>query len=357
MDEFQSPKATRKYPIQRNLAEQPDVLDDLADDLADQPAAGDSTIVDIPGRSPQLDQISPAPLSSRRSSTKRKTSSAAKRKSQPTAVQKTQPSFRQFQEMQQPFAEELRRLEAQAERINQLLVERANRRMQFEQAVEQVTRTPEPPIANRRSPRPAASTSPHPPQSDDTETLKAQAERIKQRLAELEAAMQEAASSLNQYPEAEEEVEEDWQLPILEDTLPAASVPPHQALDRSHPEPTSEGSRPPQFSERDGSRVTRPSQRSTAKRSVPLPQIFELPKKPLDRIGDAAVWIAVATAIRLSSQPLIVSYPVLAPVVTLLMLAPAAIAVYLAVFVPQAGSVSIYRLFLIMLGFLLGGRL
>lgn len=356
MDEFQSPKATRKYPIQRNLAEQPDSLEDLAEDLGDQPAADESRVVDLSGRSPQLDKISEAPLN-RRSTTKRKPASAAKRKSQPTAVQKTQQSFRQFQEMQQPFAEELRRLEAQAERINQLLVERANRRIQFEQAVEQVNRSQAPPPAKRRSPRQPAATPPNSPEIDDTENLKAQAERIKQRLAELEAAMQEAANSLSQCPEAEEEVEETWQLTLSEDELPPESIPAHSMPERSGPEPTSEHSRPAQFSERDVPRAARTKQRSSGKRSLPLPQIFQLPKKPLDRIGDAAVWIAVATAIRLSSQTLIVSYPALAPVVTLLMLAPAAIAVYLAVFVPRAGSVSIYRLFLIMLGFLLGGRL
>ncbi|MGI0486236.1 hypothetical protein ACN4EK_12420 [Pantanalinema rosaneae CENA516] len=353
MDEFQSPKA-RKYPIQRNLAEQPDSLDDLADDLGNPPPADDPTTSHPTGQS--LDTIAEAPLN-RRSSSKRRSSSAAKRKSQPTAVQKTQPSFRQLQEMQQPFAEELHRLEAQAERINQLLVERANRRLQFEQAVEQVNRSQDSTSVKRRSRRPPHSASSNPREIDDTETLKAQAERIKQRLAELETAMQEAASSLSQLPDTEAAPMDDWQLDMTEtDEIPGpmpASSPP----ERSRPEPTSTSSRPTQFAEREVPRTTRASQRSPGKRSLPLRLIFRLPKKPLDRIGDAGIWIALATAIRFGAQALVVSYPVLAPVVTLLMLAPAAIAVYLAVFVPRAGSISIYRLFLIMLGFLLGGRL
>lgn len=355
MDEFQSPKATRKYPIQQNLAEQPDSLDDLADDLGNHPAADDPSMVDQPERSSHLDKIAEAPLN-RRSSSKRKSTSAAKRKSQPTTVQKTQPSFRQFQAMPQPFAEELQRLEAQAERINQLLVERANRRIQFEQAVEQVNRPQEPPPAKRRSPRPPTPSAA--PETDDTETLKAQAERIRQRLAELEAAMQEAASSLSQCPEAEADPEDDpWQ-----PAMPAADPPtdPGQPLgepERSWQEPTSQQSRPTQFSERNLPRAARSGHRSLSNRSVSFQQIFQLPKKPLDQIGDAAIWIAAAAAIRLSSQGVLAVYPAFAPIVTLLMLAPAAIAVYLAVFVPRAGSVSIYRLFLIMLGFLLGGRL
>jgi hypothetical protein len=356
MDEFQSPKATRKYPIQRNLAEQPDSLDDLADDLGDSTAADDMTVVELPGRSPQLDQISEAPPT-RRSGTKRKSSSAAKRKTQPTAVQKTPPSFRQFQDMQQPFAEELRRLEAQAERINQLLIERANRRMQFEQAVEQVNRSQEPPV-KRRSPRPSPSIPSTSPEIDETETLRAQADRIKQRLAELEAAMQEAASSLYQLPEAEEEpVEEDWQLPISDTEQAPESVTSLSEGEPMQPEPTADLARPEQFPEREGPRAARSSHRPTTQRSLPWSQIFQLPKQPLDHLRNAAMWVAAAAGIRFSLRGLLISYPPLTPVVTLVMLVPAAIAVYLAIFVPRADSVSIYRLFLITLGFLLGGWL
>ncbi|HEY9883741.1 MAG TPA: hypothetical protein V6C98_09065, partial [Thermosynechococcaceae cyanobacterium] len=59
---------------------------------------------------------------------------------------------------------------------------------------------------------------------------------------------------------------------------------------------------------------------------------------------------------RVGAQFLLVQVPALAPMLLVLMFAPAVGAVYLAMCVPKVGFVPIYRLFLIMLGLLLGGR-
>ena len=88
-----------------------------------------------------------------------------------------------------------------------------------------------------------------------------------------------------------------------------------------------------------------------------LRQFLQMPQKSFDKVGDAMLWLVLAAAIRVGARFLLALFPALSPVFMLLMFAPAALAVYLVLFVPRAGFVSIYRLFLVMLGLLLGGRL
>jgi hypothetical protein len=76
----------------------------------------------------------------------------------------------------------------------------------------------------------------------------------------------------------------------------------------------------------------------------------------MDQLGDAVLWIVLSAVVRVGVRFLIMLYPAISPVVTILMFIPPALAVYLAVFVPRAGFVSVYRLFLITLGLLLGGK-
>jgi len=95
----------------------------------------------------------------------------------------------------------------------------------------------------------------------------------------------------------------------------------------------------------------------TRRYGLQLRRFLHMPQKPFDKVGDAVLWIVLAAAIRVGARFLLAMVPALTPVFVLLMFAPAALAVYLAMFVPRAGFVSIYRLFLIMLGLLLGGRL
>ncbi|MGA7934258.1 MAG: hypothetical protein WCA35_11985, partial [Kovacikia sp.] len=68
-----------------------------------------------------------------RASGRRKAQTSSKRKKQTAPVkQKAFVPFHQLREgNQQPYADELRRLEAQAERINQLLAERAEKKSQL----------------------------------------------------------------------------------------------------------------------------------------------------------------------------------------------------------------------------------
>lgn len=85
-------------------------------------------------------------------------------------------------------------------------------------------------------------------------------------------------------------------------------------------------------------------------------RMFDLPQKTSDRLGDAAIWMAVAVVVRVSSRYFLLSFPFLTPVVTLLMLTPAAIALLLVLFAPRVGWVPLYRLFLITLGLFIGGK-
>lgn len=88
-----------------------------------------------------------------------------------------------------------------------------------------------------------------------------------------------------------------------------------------------------------------------------LRQLLQVPQTSFDRVGDAVLWIVLAVVIRVGARLLLALLPALTPIFVVLMFAPAILAVYLAMFVPRAGFVSVYRLFLMMLGLLIGGRL
>ena len=81
------------------------------------------------------------------------------------------------------------------------------------------------------------------------------------------------------------------------------------------------------------------------------------PQAPLDKLSDAVLWVVVAAVVRVGVRFLLSAGPALLPIVVLVLLAPAALAVYLTVWVPKARLLSIYRLFLVMLGLVLGGKL
>ncbi|PZV18464.1 MAG: hypothetical protein DCF22_01720 [Leptolyngbya sp.] len=84
---------------------------------------------------------------------------------------------------------------------------------------------------------------------------------------------------------------------------------------------------------------------------------LELPRQPINRIGDAALWIATAAIVRVASRYVIAAFPLLSPIFLMLTLAPAISAVYLVFCAPKAGWLPYYRLFLMMIGFLVGGKL
>lgn len=403
MDELQTRfRKMRSLQTDRNLAEQPYPEFEYSDDGQRQ---GEANVVEMPHRQGQESSSDPSPT--QRSTAKRK-QGAAKQKSA-TASQKAFP-FRQMRDgHQQPYIDELKRLEAQAERINQLLAERKRKKAQAEQSIDPISgdasaakkKTAKGSKQPSRSPQ--REVLPMPAQDDDTAALEAQAERIKQLLAELETAIvlgeatphdnatrhgidadrsqpldqstpetvfQSASSaeafasdayrygantrsSVSQQPQ---EINQKAQQEATE-TAQALRYLASRDVGREHLQPTSAASTNYEPRRSTRSRNAQPNLSPIRRHSLKLRQFLQMPQKPLDKAGDAVLWIVLAAAIRVGARFLLAFFPALSPVFVLLMFAPAALAVYLAVFVPRVGFVSIYRLFLVMLGLLIGGRL
>ncbi|MBW4520439.1 MAG: putative sulfate/molybdate transporter [Scytolyngbya sp. HA4215-MV1] len=97
-----------------------------------------------------------------------------------------------------------------------------------------------------------------------------------------------------------------------------------------------------------------PTRRRTLKSYLrQIRQVLPLSHPVAGRIVDAGLWVVSATLLRMGLKFLVVTFSLPQLPMTLLM---AAIAVYLAIFVPRSTAVSIYRLLLIVLGFWLGGH-
>ncbi len=422
MDELQArTRAMRSLPTDANLAKQPYPEFVYPED---DPADDEANIVAMPKRQAQLGNRT-EPMPPQRSTAKRQQDAALKR-TLVAAKPKAFP-FRQMRDgHQQPFIDELKRLEAQAERINQLLAERSRQQTQtppasgalkglprFAKADAPKEITPKKKLArganqSSRSPQ-QESSSMSALEDDSTEALKAQAERINQLLRELEAALMQGEAMVAQGELIDRTADSQPHTPRITGTamppmltgveafpshvdraeIPSFVSAPKQPL----PEPedqkaqqeaveTAQALRYLASRERiESSSRTEPlltdavvhEPRRTGVRSRPSPaqfglplfrqygarirQFLQLPPKRLDQVGDAVLWIVLSAVVRLGARSMLGLFPALAPVFTLLMFAPAMLAVYLAIFAPKAGFVSIYRLFLIMLGLLVGGRL
>jgi hypothetical protein len=419
MDELHARvRAFRSPPTELNLAKQPYPEFDDSDTALRQ---GEANVVEMPNR-PTHEAVGPSssePSQTQRSTTKRK-QTAAKRKS-PAANPKAL-SFRQMRDgHQQPYIDELKRLEAQAERINQLLADRKRKQARAEQS-ETATNHDSLLDADKPSPKKKAAKSarqasrpasrspqrevpPMPPPDDDTEALEAQAVRIKQLLQALETAIAEGETlphdgSIAQHSSAGDPVQP--ANPEVKVSVPPSGVEPFNSspyrysadtlptgsqkqtiIGATDPKAQQEAAETAQALRYLASRevlepaIAAPRQeprrhtgraqpRSSATSSVngspiwryglKLRSFLQLPHTSLARVRDAVLWIVLAAAIRLGAQFLLVQVPALAPVLLVLMFAPAVGAVYLAMCVPKVGFVPIYRLFLIMLGLLLGGR-
>lgn len=384
-------KAVRSPPL--NLVKQPHPVDDPAG----AQIQGEASVVEMP-----LRQAPEAPLQaeqSQRSAPRRKQSTVT----QPRAAATSQMfSFQQMRDgHQQPYMDELKRLEAQAERINQLLADRKRKQARAEQSVALTTDQPliEANAARKKKApkraRPSRSLQqevpPMPAPDDDTE-VSAQAERIKQLLQELETALveealppgnaiepnvQDQAQAADLASEARSHPDVAFvgtyrygadALPPIDQIIVGTTEPTQQEATKTAQALRSLTSREPlELAINAPSRPLRHhprrsrDQRSSAspfmrRHRLRLRQFFQIPQTSLDRVGDAVLWIVLAAASRMGAQLLLVPFPALAPVLLTLMLVPAAFAVYLALYVPKVGFVSIYRLFLIMLGLLLGGR-
>lgn len=390
-------------PVDRQRDDQPDKpfnSTSVAQDQGETEALADTA----QPLSPQPSATSKRKRSPRDS--QRTTTTAAKRK--PTAT------FRRMWEVnQQLYAEELKRLEAEADRINHLLADHAQRKAQLQEAsarsAQASAQAATPPTATPPAATPATAEPTKArcqslrmnsaPQlrldDDEVNSLQVQAERIHELLAELEAAITEGNSLVEQPNELVEQPDKLVEQPVdrADDRDITAAQPwsefqptPYPPAATSSPQlqPTpSEALRhlngrdrvrrpepPPQLDLSISEELWQappPSVRSTVRtdsqrdrlrkrRTARWRRFLLPPKAPIDRLGDALLWVVVAIVLRVVSRFVLTAFPALTPVVALLMLVPAAIAVYLAICVPQAGFLSIYRLFLVMLGLLIGGK-
>ncbi|HEY9818167.1 MAG TPA: hypothetical protein V6D20_20535 [Candidatus Obscuribacterales bacterium] len=81
------------------------------------------------------------------------------------------------------------------------------------------------------------------------------------------------------------------------------------------------------------------------------------PQFPVVDLQGAALWVVGATIARVILDAARLTWPSLQPLWLMLMVAPAAIAVYRVTLAPQTGFVTAYRLTLILIGLLLGARI
>lgn len=417
MDELHArARAFRASPTEINLARQPYPEFDDSDMALRQ---GEANVVEMPHR-PTHEAVEPSssePSPTQRSTAKRK-QPAAKRK--PAITPQKALSFQQLRDgHQQPYIDELKRLEAQAERINQLLADRKRKQAHAEQsqtlthhdsrlAVDQPFSKKKASKSARQASRPASRSPqrevpPMPAHDDETDALEAQSARIKELLQALEAAIAEgetlpqceATAQCNGVEDSVQAADpEAISVPLPDvafantyrysaDSLPTNSQKQAMsgAIDQKAQQEATETAQAlrylasrevvepmiatPQKEPRHHagrSQLVRSSANPSSAKVSPmqryglrLRQVLQGQQTSLDHVGDAIFWIVLAVAIRVGAQLLLVQVPALAPVLLMLMFAPAVGAVYLALYVPKA-DVSIYRLFLIMLGLLLGGR-
>ena len=301
---------------------------------------------------------------------------------------------------------ERKRKKAQAEPLIDLMGETSASKKKPAKGSKQPSRSPQREV------------SPMPPQDDDTEALEAQAERIKQLLTELETAIGQGAAmppSEASKQDIGETRSQSLEQPTSTTTPPptfgvesftsdtyryGATAPPSSVSAQTTPETDQKAQQEATetaqalryLASRDVGRdyvestiasanshearrsvsrsrtsPSRPSQPRTSQSTpgflplrrygLQLRQFLQMPQKSFDKVGDAVLWLVLAAAIRVGARFVLALFPILSPLFMLLMFAPAALAVYLVLFVPRAGFVSIYRLFLVMLGLLLGGRL
>jgi hypothetical protein len=405
--EFQSLQNKPRSPELPNAEVLPP---NLGEDLVEASVQNgmEPNVVELPSRelshSDSSDEVTPPPPKRRNSPSKRKSQNQGKatKQSAKQSLKKTAVAARQWREMNpHPYLEELQRLEIQAERINQLLVERFRQTAGYGYSTEVIEeRTADGTIAipsyNRKNPSNFRKVEPYQTGEDPlmpgkrnnhpSDDLEAQAESINQRidqlLAELAQTMQQAQSITEAAPRTapprqQPSTPEDDRFFPPKGQQPPVAPPFPQGLTSSPPTmkqavqeaaETAQALRYLSSKERIPSPGANHSQEPRRSRSISsrnpiqrfglrLKQFLQMPRKPMDRLGDAVLWVVIAAVARVGGRFLVITHPALAPVIIVLMLTPAALAVYLACCVPRAGFVSVYRLFLIMVGLLLGGRL
>lgn len=340
---------------------------------------------------------------------KRKPRSATQGKTRAASIGSKKPfkTAWQTQSMQQQYIDELQRLEDHAKRLNQIIAEQSNKNairetLPVEIADASLPSSADPPTISktatpteRQIAQRSLSTQPPknqwqsstPIEEQPIETLKYQPSSIHQRLLELGLYLNEAGS-LSPFSESPNHLEKGSH--ALGQSLtppPAAPLPSSHSFTQAwesspsdpwdqEPAPSAEIENFLDYWSREISanrHLPRDRSRSRSRSSSLLTSLhrylrkwggglrngrsLELPRKPIDRISDAALWIATAAIVRVGSRYVLSAFPVLSPVFLILMLAPAIAALYLILCVPKVGWLSYYRLFLIMVGLLVGGKL
>lgn len=106
--------------------------------------------------------------------------------------------------------------------------------------------------------------------------------------------------------------------------------------------------------------------RSTRRRQKPIAsptqwravqRLLRPPASALAALLDAGIWMGLAIALRLGADTALIAFPHLWLPVLLILLTPAAIAIGLSTWAPPLSLLLGYRLILIALGLILGGRL
>ncbi|MEB3294072.1 MAG: hypothetical protein VKJ24_13010 [Synechococcales bacterium] len=143
--------------------------------------------------------------------------------------------------------------------------------------------------------------------------------------------------------------------------LPPTSYLPPRSTTQSSPQAPHPKIRPSKLQKSHIPSVQRSRQRDLRSRSLrklwtQVRPLLNIPKKPGAIVVDAGLWTLAAMGIRIGLQMAIAWVPALALPLNLLMLIPAASAVYLAFYVPQSSTAIVYRLLLLTLGLFLGGR-
>jgi hypothetical protein len=393
-------RASQALPTEEQLAHQAGLpLENGIESQKDE-----ATVVETPQRSLPLQGLIETSLPP---------SSPGKRKSRTSSAKQTVPIPSKKQKLMkelrrqgrdnslQSAEDEIKRFEAYAEKINQLLATQASKWRTIAQPTDQMeelarsqapaqpsvqsAKTVDLPEANGMPPRPS-------PQAD-ADTLEAQLDHMYQLLVE--------AAIADESPPAKHSASEDdiastptpgSQAPLLEPSSLAQSP---SSRSTPYPLPTSpildpvatlspdpnrtqaeqdaiEAAEALQYlANRDrgsasvgrprgmGSRFSESSVRQYPPRqnTLRLKRLLNLPQDPVGRVGDAVLWVVIPAVIRIGARLLIATYPALTPILTLFSLAPAVLAVYLVFFAPNANALLLYRLFLIMLGFLIGSKL
>lgn len=342
MEEYQHGiYSSQHYPTSRKLARQSQQPYE-EDDLDDTPLEEDPKVLPLPSKPRSQDSLAEDVILR---SGKRKSSSSSQRKTKSTASKpKASKSVRSSSSANpQLFVDELQKLEARADRINQILAERARKKdgepsptghsmpisgqALYSQQYQEVSLPP-----SHEWPAPVS------PESTETEKSVSQPwspQFWEQRMdaGQQQQARQDAwqtAANLRYLNHPGQPSYGDEGLSGLEDQRPAFR----------HKTTTGTSSRSPSF----------------PWHHLGWQRFLEIPHKPIERISDGVVWIGVGAIVRMLSRFVLMAFPGLTPVFTLLMLTPAMLAVFLALFVPRMGWVPCYRLFLITLGLLIGGK-